>query len=472
MNKLKSYRVCAVVLAVAALVLASLGCGSTTERLQEAAGEPTATAAPAESTTAPPGEAEPTWTPAAETEPTSTPLPEPTSSPTVESEAIQLLTQGFGQDGQEVGYAFLVENPNAGLAFESSQYQVAAFDEGGAVVATDSSYIELVLPGQKLGVAGTIWLDEGVTATEVEVQLKEGDAVPTEPIPTFTVESTHYYDSEYFAGVTGLISSPYNRDLTDLRVSAVAYNDAGDIIGGGFTFVNFILADSSAGVDVSVTSSGDVASVELYPVVSGLTVLRGEEELPEGADDIVLRKQGFGQSDRDVGFGMLIENPNDNFSVESSQYHLTAFAPDGHVLTTEEGYVDVVLPEQTVGVGGELWLDEGMTADHVEIQLKAGTFVESEPLPHFSAENVTYQGGGFSPKVTGQIISPYEQDITDLRVSAIPYNEAGDIIGGGFTFLDFVGANGDAAVEVTITSAGAPATCELYAVVSGLSEFE
>jgi len=57
-------------------------------------------------------------------------------------------------------------------------------------------------------------------------------------------------------------------------------------------------------------------------------------------------------------------------------------------------------------------------------------------------------------------------------VSAIAYDEAGEIIGGGFTYLDFVPANGKAAVEVSITSTGIPATTELYAIVSGLSDFE
>jgi hypothetical protein len=59
-----------------------------------------------------------------------------------------------------------------------------------------------------------------------------------------------------------------------------------------------------------------------------------------------------------------------------------------------------------------------------------------------------------------------------LRVSAIVYNEAGDIIGGGFTYLDFAPANDKTAVEVSITCIGTPAKIELYATVSSLSDFE
>ena len=75
-------------------------------------------------------------------------------------------------------------------------------------------------------------------------------------------------------------------------------------------------------------------------------------------------------------------------------YHVTAFADDGRILTTGEGYIDVLLPEQTLGLGGELWLDEGMLVDRVEIEVKAGDFVEANSIPFFSTENVTYQATG------------------------------------------------------------------------------
>lgn len=382
------------------------------------------------------------------------------------------MAQGFGQDGRDLGFAFLVENPNAGFAIERSQYQVAAYDDTGTVLETDSGYIELILPSQTLGVAGTMWLDEGVTISRVEVQHRQGDAVATDPVPSFEVESSFYYAGEYSDAATGIVSSPYNLDLTDIRVSAVVYNEEGKIVGGGFTYLNFLLANSSTGVEVGITSSGGVATVELYPSISGLTSLRREDALPEGASDLVLVKQGFGQDERGVGFGMLIENPNDGFVVENSQYRLTAFAEDGHVLETEEGYVEILLPNQILGVGGNLYLEEGMRIARVDIQVKAGGFEESDPIPYFTAQNIAYQAGTYSSKVTGEIVSPYTKDITNVRVSVIGYNEAEEIIGGGFTYLDFVSANGKAAVEVSITTSETPASTELYAAVSGLSDFD
>jgi len=65
--------------------------------------------------------------------------------------------------------------------------------------------------------------------------------------------------------------------------------------------------------------------------------------------------------------------------------------------------------------------------------------------------------------------SPYQKDLENIRVAAVAYDEAGNIIGGGFTYLDFVPANGQAAVEVSITTSGVPATVELYPTISGLT---
>ena len=268
-----------------------------------------------------------------------------------------------------------------------------------------------------------------------------------------------------------MITSPYNRALTSLRVSAVAYNAAGEIIGGGFTFTNFILANGTTGTKVSLTSLPQVATVELYPVLSGLSLLTAAGELPADAAELKLNKFGFGQDDTQLGYGLVIENPNAGYSIENSQYHLTAYADNGSVLGVEEGYLDVLLPGQVLGVGGSGLVEIGVVAS-IDVQVYPGQFEKSEAVPYFTAENPAFQAGQFRDTITGQVVSPYAKDISNVRASGIAYNEAGDIIGGGFTFIDFVPANGKAAAEISVIVVGEPATVEIYASPSGLSEFK
>jgi hypothetical protein len=479
MKRNQSLNVVPLLVFIIVIALAQLACGSSTSGQLASAVPPTAAAqevsesAPAPTAAGPASESEPTQLPAEQMSPTDS--PEPTAepvTPTAVPEAISLVAQGFGQDGQQVGFAFIVENPNAGYAVENSQYQVAAYDANGAVLKTESGYIELVLPGQSLGVGNTMYVDEGVTVSRIETQLKAGDVEATDLSTTFAVDKVVYRPSDMFSKAFGVVTNPFDRDITELRVSAVAFNDAGEIVGGGFTYLNFILAGGTTGVGVSVTSAGQVARVELYPTVSGLSLLARSDDLPEGAQKLALVKQGYGRDGAEVGCGMLVQNPNDGFAVESTMYHITLYAGDGSVVATEGGYIDTLLPGQVLGTGTKIYLAEELGVASADMQIKAGRFEPSSPIPTFTAENVSYQPDEYFPKVTGEILSPYNQDITNVRASAIAYNEAGDIIGCGFTYVDFVPANGQAAVEVSVTSAGTPTTVELYAAVSALSDFD
>ena len=106
----------------------------------------------------------------------------------------------------------------------------------------------------------------------------------------------------------------------------------------------------------------------------------------------------------------------------------------------------------------------------MDVQVKAGKFSKSEALPSFTVEGATYRPGT-SPKVVGVIKSPYTKDAKSVRTSAIAYDAEGKIIGGGFTFVDFIPASGQTAVEVTINASAAPAKVELYPMLSNLSDF-
>ena len=480
MARIRSAKSSSWLIAISALLLATLACQALT------GGEPSEETVESTESAETQAVEEPTLTPTIIQEATAVPKPteaipteEPTAEPTeppatkaATPKSILLVDQGFGQDGSEIGYAFLVENPNPGQAVEGSEYQLAALDAEGVILETDSGFIELILPGQTLGVGGSLFLDEGLTVESIEVQLNPGQTVDAEDAPGFEAASVRYFPDEFGSTATGVVTNPYPEVQEDVLVSAVAYNAAGEIVGGGYTYLNFINAGTASGVEVFVTTEDKADRIELYPTYSGLSFLSSGNELPEGASDLILSKYGWGQSEDELGYGMLIENPNPNHTVESAMYHLTAYAEDGSVVAVDEGYVNLLLPGELHGQGGDLYLEEGVTVSNVDVQIRNGRFEPSEPLPFFTAENIAHLPGDFSDTVTGRITNPFDQDISDVRVSAILYNEAGDIIGGGFTFLDFVPASGAAPAEVFVTSSDPPARSELYTAITSLSDFE
>jgi len=190
---------------------------------------------------------------------TSTPTVQPTPAP--KAQAVTILAQGFGQetDGRQVGWAFMIENPNPGLAVESSQYQIALSDDSGTIRKTVSGYIGLLLPSEQTVVSGTTILPEGTKATKLDITFKQGNTGTLDVTGKFTADKVTYLANGYVPAVSGIISNPFNKDLENLRLSAVAYDESNKIIGSGYTFLNFILAGGKSGVTVSMTSSSDRA---------------------------------------------------------------------------------------------------------------------------------------------------------------------------------------------------------------------
>lgn len=415
--------------------------------------------------------ATPTPQPTPTPEPAATPTPQPT--PTPRPLAVTVLAQGFGQesDGRNVGWAFIIQNPNSGLAVQSSQYQVAFSDASGTIIDTESGYVALLLPSEKTAVSGDAYLPKGTTAAKMEVVFNQGKTSSLDATVPFTTDKVTYLADKYFPQVTGIVSSPYTRDLQDVRLSAVAYDANNKIIGSGYTYLSFIPAKGSSGVSMSMTSSATPDHVELYASISGLTSLEASASSSDASKALVLSKQGFGYSSDFgfLGYGFIVENPNANQAFEQSLFQVAIYDDSGVVIGTDDGYINLLSRGEKLGVGGDISIPDGLTPKQIVVQVLKGDTSSSAAAQMFSTDNVKYVAGSYSSKATGSVKNLTDKTLTDIRVSAIVYNEAGDIIGGGFGYLDFVPANGQVAADVTITASGVPATVELYPTTSGLT---
>ena len=406
------------------------------------------------------------------------PDPEPDPEPEADPVPPQVLNAvpvvmgktGFGQNKQEAGYGLELKNNNENVAIRSIPFQIAVYDANNTVVDTEGGYVDYIYPGETLGVGGTIYLNEGVTAAKIEVQVSEGEPIVAEFTEPFGVDSVTYVPSEYSSSVRGVITNPYDQDLTTIKVSAILYDEADNIVGGGNTYLSFLLANSSSGVIVPVSGSNNVSRVELYPSITNIYEFENPNQKPEEASNLSIIKQGFGQNNTSLGIGMTIENLNQGYAIESSMYQSTSYSDDGSILGVSTGYISLLLPTQILGISDAQYLDEGAIVARVDIQIQTGYFTESNIIPMFTSENVTFIPDEYSPQVTGEIVNPYSKEVTNVRVDAIAYNDAGDIIGSGYTYLNFIPANSKAAVSVYMTVAETPTTVELFAAPSALTD--
>jgi len=189
--------------------------------------------------------------------------------PPPQTGSLKVVAQGYGQNERSIGYAFIVENADAKTAVDFSQIRVTAFDADSKVLRTTASYIAIVYPGQRLGVAGELFLTDNTPVTKVDVALSPGRARPFEGVSPLSADTAIFQGDPLSRGmITGVVKSAFPQELKTVAVSAIAYDAGGAIIGGGQMILDRVPANDQAAAEVPVTVSGLPARVELYPAIS------------------------------------------------------------------------------------------------------------------------------------------------------------------------------------------------------------
>lgn len=152
-----------------------------------------------------------------------------------------------------MSYAFIVSNPNPDLLAQDVRYQVAAYDAAGVVLATDTDTIAQIGPGQELGVAKVLAVAPNLTVARIDVLLRPGQFVRSPPLQTLSVANSAFVAGDP-PNATGIISNSFDRDLIDVNVIGIVY-DEGGIIGGGNTVVPFVPAQGQAAVSIPIATS-------------------------------------------------------------------------------------------------------------------------------------------------------------------------------------------------------------------------
>lgn len=182
---------------------------------------------------------------------------------------LTVIAQGYGQNDRDIGYAFIVENSDAKSAVDSTQFRVSAFDAAGQVVRTETNYIAVLFPGQRLGIAGGLYLPQSGRIVNVDFALSPGRARPFAGVSPLGAEMVRFQgDPLSGALVTGVVRSALAQELTNVSVSAIAYDERGVIVGGGHKMLERVPASGQAAIEVPVTVTGRPARVEMYPTIS------------------------------------------------------------------------------------------------------------------------------------------------------------------------------------------------------------
>ena len=417
----------------------------------------------AEETVAPPA---PPSTPAAPTLAENQPLPSDTPAALAGTDdqalPLQLLQFGFGQEETTLGYGFMVENPNPDLLIWDTSYQVEAFDAAGALIGSTNGGVYTILPGQTLGVGGDLELSEGSQAASITVTLIDGTAQPTEYTQPFEAYNAWFQEGEYSESVLSEIYNPYAVTYVSPLTFAVLFDQAGNIIGGGQSYISFLPPQDYGATVIMVTHAGQVASVRVDAIVMDMEYNADPVLLPEGASDIQLEGFGFGSDDYATGYGVVLYNPNDAVAAINSSYMVIGYDADGRVLEVSEGYLDLLQPGESKGVAGGFYFADPQKVDHATVFVHPGEYIEMSPIPWFDVDQISYSEEGGLKSVFATVSNPYDQDQEFASVYAVLYDAEGTIIGGGTGYIDLLPASGSAEVEVYVYGGADPADIRIF----------
>jgi hypothetical protein len=242
-----------IVLGVALVVMAA-GCGSAD---LGSGGEPVSDVV--EGSRAEP-EAEPDPEPEAESVPEAEPEPES------QREDIEIVEYGYStfldfSDETRASWAVILTNPNERLWIaESTDVTVTLLDDGGSVLASYSNSAPAILPGQSVALADSAYDDvAGVEEMRVQARTRnwereEGD------FGTFETSGVNLRDDDWGWVVTGSLSSTFDTDFDDVYAVTVLRDSDGALLGGGYTFIDFVPADGDTSFQIEVLDEIEGAS--------------------------------------------------------------------------------------------------------------------------------------------------------------------------------------------------------------------
>lgn len=183
--------------------------------------------------------------------PTGTPRPA-TPAPLARLD-VEILDSGFAVVDEYISYAIVARNPNLTTHVASYLPLQITFYDGDTILITAEENMSVMLPGQTSATTG---FDE-ITGrpTRMEVRMGSTDWEEIDFSAGRFVVSDVQTKPEQFGGwkTTGTIQSEFVERQESVRIDVVHRNSAGDVIGGDFTFLDFIDPGTRIGFDVSTT---------------------------------------------------------------------------------------------------------------------------------------------------------------------------------------------------------------------------
>lgn len=180
-------------------------------------------------------------------------------APAVEELAVVETAFGRDIDSDTWWYAVVLENPNADYVFPSAGITVEAVDSNGVILDSGSNYTT-ILQGRTVVVGDFFGVGSG-TIAKLDVRGPTSAAATSSPATetgSFTVSEIATAAEYGWMDVTGKVTSTFSEDQDLVKISVIARDAAGTIVGSDFTFIDRLPASGTAQFESSFWNVGSL----------------------------------------------------------------------------------------------------------------------------------------------------------------------------------------------------------------------
>jgi hypothetical protein len=391
-------------------------------------------------------------------------------------EIILLDKSKWIQDEDTVFVAYQFQNPNLSYMFEDAKFSFRFLDSTSAEIGFDEYYVAQIFPEEKISIVFTYYLPDAETIVDsVTTEWEITSIVPAQgmvnPLSTSTVK---FWPSGGYPIVTGSIANNSSSILTTIQTNIVCYNGAGEIVGGGLAYIDFVPNNAQVGFSNYVETFDTVATVEVYPFMSyGSNTV----DDPNAWTKLAVVDNYFYQGTYSWGYGGVIIRNQTADVLKNSMFYATFFDDDGNVVSVASSYFDVLLPGEELGFSPWIYsLPDGARMSTFEAWAFPGEAITNYELTSNPfVVNSTEVVGDFQDTVLVNFTNTYTKQVSEVEIFVLLRNAQGLIIGGGNDWTDEpTPAGGTTAAEIYVTkdSSETIASIEAWVVPSYWTTFE
>ena len=380
----------------------------------------------------------------------------PTATPNFEiPNPVRISELQFFQRDLQVQVIAKLQNILKDALLRDISYEIILLDSEGNRLNNAYGAVKYLFPGETTGIVTTVDLSPGLTATSLQIQITGGKQEQgqkyTQP---FTISRNTSGAVPNGQMATAWLRNGDTFTYTQAILSAIAYNDKGEIICGGSKPQEFIPSSDKIGVSVPLLDCPEVPTVvDFYAY---LTPQSAALEDGPWQQNIEHNPWGFIVNDKNqLTGGVELKNLTDR-TLTNNYFILTAEDATGKVCLAENQTLQALWPaEETVFSLGIFDLPIDCEPQTAYLSVVHGEFglnpLAYNPLAISSAAlNIVED----QASVKVRLVNNLNTSISSATVSVLLKDPGGKIVGAGKLHTDSIPASGVLEVEVPVIFSG------------------